>query len=98
VELTESFTWEELPTRDPHTGHSTMAGRIPWIEMFARRAATAAIVFHFSQSIFRIVKTHDTIYPSWYPFDWTVSPFYELVNIAQVTFLSEQIKHFIIIT
>jgi len=21
----------------------------------------------------------------WYPFDWTVSPFYELVNISQVT-------------
>jgi len=22
---------------------------------------------------------------AWYPFDWTVSPFYELVNISQVT-------------
>jgi len=31
------------------------------------------------------VKSHETIFIAWYPFDWTVSPFYELVNISQVT-------------
>jgi len=25
---------------------------------------------------------------AWYPFDWTVSPFYELVNISQVTIVT----------
>jgi hypothetical protein len=30
------------------------------------------------------VISHETIYITWYPFDWTVSPFYELVNISQV--------------
>jgi len=33
----------------------------------------------------RIVTDHERILTAWYPFDWTVSPFYELVNISQVT-------------
>jgi len=85
MDLTDSFTWEELPTRDDDTGHLTAAGWIPRINMFSMRAAIAIICFHFAQSIIRIVTNHETILIAWYPFDWTVSPFYELVNISQVT-------------
>ena len=85
MDLTDSFTWEDLPTRDADTGHLTAAGLIPRIDVFSMRAATAIILIHFSQSIIRIVTNHETIFIAWYPFDWTVSPFYELVNISQVT-------------
>jgi hypothetical protein len=86
IDLTESFTWEDLPTTDADTGHLTAAGWIPKMNVFIMRAATAITVFHFAQSTIRILTNHETIYIVWYPFDWTVSPFYELVNISQVTY------------
>jgi hypothetical protein len=85
MDLTDSFTWEDLPTRDADTGHLTAAGWIPKINVFTKRASIAIILVHFGQSTIRIVTNHETIYVAWYPFDWTVSPFYELVNITQVT-------------
>jgi hypothetical protein len=85
MDLTDSFTWEDLPTRDADTGQLTAAGWIPRINVFSMRAAVAIILIHFVQSTIRIVTNHDTIINVWYPFDWTVSPFYELVNISQVT-------------
>ncbi|GFG34088.1 hypothetical protein Cfor_11250, partial [Coptotermes formosanus] len=83
MDLTDSFTWEDLPTRDADTGHLTAAAWIPRINMFTSRAAIAVILFHFTQSTIRIVTNHETLFIAWYPFDWTVSPFYELVNISQ---------------
>jgi hypothetical protein len=85
MDLTDSFTWEDLPTTDADTGHLTAAGWIPRIKPFTTRVATAATLFYFSQAAIRIVTKHETIVTSWYPFDWTASPFYELVNISQVT-------------
>ena len=85
MDLTDSFTWEDLPTTDADTGHLTAAGWIPRINVFGMRAVKALAIFHFSQSTFRIVLDHETFFIAWYPFDWTVSPIYELVNISQVT-------------
>jgi hypothetical protein len=85
MDLSDSFTWEDLPTRDADTGHLTAAGWIPLIHFYTTRAAIAALVFHFVQSTIRILTNHETPFLTWYPFDWTVSPFYELVNISQVT-------------
>jgi hypothetical protein len=85
MDLTDSFTWEDLPTRDADTGHLTAAGWIPLTMKYSRNAAIGNILFHIVQSIIRIVTNHETILITWYPFDWTVSPFYELVNISQVT-------------
>ena len=85
VDLTDSFTWEDLPNRDAETGHLTAAGWIPLIQIYARRIAVVILAFHIIQSSIRILTNHETIILSWYPFDWTVSPFYELVNISQVT-------------
>jgi hypothetical protein len=85
MDLTDSFTWEDLPTRDADTGHLTAAGWIPLTVKYSRSAAVAILCFHFVQSTTRIVKYHETILTVWYPFEWTVSPFYELVNISQVT-------------
>jgi hypothetical protein len=84
MNLTESFTWEDLPTRDADTGHLTAAGWIPLIKKYTMQAALMMTVFHTVQSSIRIVTNHETMYAAWYPFDWTVSPFYELVIISQV--------------
>jgi hypothetical protein len=84
MDLTDSFTWEDLPTTDAETGHLTAAGWIPRINIFSMSAAIAIILFHFIQSTVRIVTNHETMFVVWYPFDWTVSPLYELLNISQV--------------
>jgi len=85
MDLTDSFTWEDLPTRDADTGHLTATRWVPRINVFSIRAVMAIMCFHFAQSTVRIVTKHETLFIVWYPFDWTVSPFYELVNISQVT-------------
>jgi hypothetical protein len=84
MDLADNFTWEDLPTRDADTGHLTAAGWIPLTMKYNKNAAIAVLCLHFVQSIKRIATNHETVYMAWYPFDWTVSPFYELVNISQV--------------
>jgi hypothetical protein len=88
MDLTDRFTWEDLQTRDADTGHLTAAGWIPLIKTYTTRAVIVITVFHTVQSAVRILTNHETIFIAWYPFDWTVSPFYELVNISQVTIFS----------
>jgi hypothetical protein len=85
MDLTDSFTWEDLPTRDADSGQLTAAGWIPLTMKYSRSAAIVIFCLHTVQSAIRVVTNHETIIIVWYPFDWTVSPFYELVNIAQVT-------------
>ena len=93
MDLTENFTWEDLPTRDADTGQLTAAGWIPKMNVFSMTAAIAIIVFHFAQSTVRIVTKHETMFTVWYPFDWTVSPFYEMVNISQVKMCINYVKN-----
>jgi hypothetical protein len=90
MDLTDSFTWEDLPTRDADTGHLTAAGWIPLTLKYNRNIAIGIFCFHTVQTTIRIVTNHETIITAWYPFDWTVSPFYELVNISQVTISSTE--------
>jgi len=85
MDLTHSFTCKVLPTRDADTGHLTAAGWIPLTMKYNRSAPIAVLCIYTVQSTIRIVTNHETIFIAWYPFDWTVSPFYELVNISQVT-------------
>jgi hypothetical protein len=85
MDLTDSFTWDDLPTTEAETGQMTAAGSIPLTMKYGRNAAIVILCFHFVQSTIRIVTNHETILTAWYPFDWTITPFYELVNILQVT-------------
>jgi hypothetical protein len=87
MDITDSFMWEDLPTTDADSGHLTAARWIPLILKYGRGAAIAFVCFHTVQSTIRIVTNHETVLIVWYPFDWTVSPYYELVNISQVTFI-----------
>ena len=86
MDLTDSFTWEDLPTRHADTGHLKAAGWIPLTMKCVKGAAIALLCFHTVQSKIRIVINHDTILIAWFAFEWTVSLFYELVNISQVKF------------
>jgi hypothetical protein len=85
--LTESFTWEELPATDTETGSLTMAGWIPRVQAIIKRVNYFIAVFHVSYTTIRIVLSakRPLPYNSWYPFDTTISPTYELTFIAQVT-------------
>jgi hypothetical protein len=82
--LTESFTWEELPIRDPDSGYLTKAGYIALIQKLAKFVTVSSIVFHEIQSTVRIVLYHDMVLTSWYPIDVTASPAYEIANVTQV--------------
>jgi hypothetical protein len=86
ITLTDSFTWEELPTRDPDTGYVTDAGYIPIIQTQTKNIVSFALAFHFIQSAVRIVMNHETIFPVWFPIDVSWSPLYEIINFMQVMF------------
>jgi hypothetical protein len=84
IDLNDSFTREDLPLREPDTGVFTAAGWIPLIQTYIMRAFALSLTCISVQSTIRIVRNHETVYIVWYPFDWTISPFYKLVNISQV--------------
>jgi hypothetical protein len=84
LSLTDSFTWEELPTRDPKTGRLTKAGYLPVIQKITKYSSAIMFGFHFGQSAVRIVVNHDMIVTSWFPFDASASPLFELMNVMQV--------------
>ena len=85
MDLIDNFKVVDMPTSDADTGHFTAAGWIPRINVFSMWAFIEILCFHTVQSTMRIVTNHETILITWYPFDWTVLSFYELVNISQVT-------------
>jgi hypothetical protein len=84
INLTDSFTWEELPTRDPNTGSLTQTGYIPITQTIATYAPSLVYVIHMAQSAVRIVTSRDMVFPAWLPFDASVSPIYETANLVQV--------------
>jgi hypothetical protein len=82
--ITDSFTWEELPTRDRDTGHLTKAGYIPLIHKVVNYVLAIGFTFHVIQCTVRIVLYHDMVFTAWYPFDVSMSPAYEIANLTQV--------------
>jgi hypothetical protein len=84
LSLTDSFTWEELPSRDPATGYLTKAAYIPIAQSIATYVPTLVYAFHIAQTTVRIVTSRDMVFPAWLPFDASVSPVYEIATIVQV--------------
>ena len=86
LRLTDAFIWEDLPTTDPVTGSLTMAAWIPRIQKFTTIITTTAIAFYIVQTTIRfaIIDDRPFMFGTWYPFDATKSPFYELINVSQV--------------
>jgi hypothetical protein len=85
IRLTDSFTWEELPTTYSDTGYLTKAAFIPIIQRTTKYLTAFMIGFHGIQSTVRMVMYHDMIFAKWYPFDASASPAYEITNLSQVT-------------
>ena len=84
INFAESFTWKQFPVRDPDTGTLTMRGYIVRISSFTKFACAFISVFHATQSGFRMLTSHAMIFTTWYPFDASVSPLYEITNFTQV--------------
>jgi hypothetical protein len=84
IRLTEFFSWEELPIRDPETGQRTFAGLITDIQKTVKNTCIFSLIFHVVQTSIRVVISRDMVFESWYPFDASRSPVYELILISQV--------------
>jgi hypothetical protein len=89
LRLTDSFTWEEMPTSDPDTGHLTKAGYIPILQNVAAYILTLSMIFHTVYSTVRIVLNHEMPFTNWYPFDLSLSPLYAIAILTQVMFLPQ---------
>lgn len=80
LRLTDSFTWKELPTRDPDICYVTKAGCNPIIQTL--RYDTGLIsYFHIIHSTFRIATNSKMILTSWFPFDTSAAPVYVFVKV-----------------
>jgi hypothetical protein len=86
LRLTDAFIWEDLPTTDPVPGSLTRAAWIPRIQRVTKIITATAIVYHVVQTTIRFTITDDRplMFITWYPFDVTKSPTYELINTSQV--------------
>jgi hypothetical protein len=87
INFAESFTWKQYPVRDPETGILTMRGYMTRISSFTKFAWAFMAVFHVTQSSYRMLSSHAMIFPTWYPFDVSASPLYEIANFTQVGLL-----------
>jgi hypothetical protein len=84
INFAESFTWKEFPARDSDTGILTMRGYIALISSFTKLVWAFMAVFHVTQCSYRILSSHAMIFTTWYPFDASASPLYEIANFTQV--------------
>ncbi|KAJ4437208.1 hypothetical protein ANN_17343, partial [Periplaneta americana] len=80
---TESFIYDDLPTKDPETGSLTVAGLIPRLDFIIKRLTVVALVLYLSLSAVRTVTTRALMFNVWHFFDTSVSPAFEIVQITQ---------------
>ena len=74
-----------MPARDPATSSITMTGSIQRVQTVVKCTVLFMFVFHGVQSNLHMWANHDMVFNTWYPFDVSYSPVYEIVNITQVT-------------
>jgi hypothetical protein len=61
-----------------------MAGVIQRTQTTMKAVAIGMYVFHGVQSSAHMWRNHDMVFTTWYPFDVSKSPVYEVINITQV--------------
>jgi len=64
-----------------------MRGYIARISSITKYVWAFLIVFHGTQSAYRVLSSHAMIFTTWYPFDSSASPLYEIANFTQVGLL-----------
>jgi hypothetical protein len=83
--LTDSFTWDGAPDKDSHTENISQASLIPVIKNTVWKLCVFIVGFHGCYFIMQVAEGRRILsINSYYPFDWTVTPLYELINISQV--------------
>jgi hypothetical protein len=87
LRVTEPFTWDDVPTRDPNTGRLTIASWIGRINTFAQKISILLVFIHFLYIFFRSISSEGRLlqFNTWYPFETLTSPQYEFVNAAQAS-------------
>lgn len=73
-----------MPTRDPESGNITMAGSIQRNQTILKYIGIFLFAFHGIQSSMHMWENHDMVFTTWYPFEVTNSPVYEVINVIQV--------------
>jgi hypothetical protein len=84
INFAESFTWKDFPTRNTEPGILTMSRYITRIGGYTKFVWIFITVFHVIQSSYRMLTSHAMIFNTWYPFDASASPMYEITNFTQV--------------
>jgi hypothetical protein len=85
--LTNSFAWDDLPRTDADGETSTMATRLPVIKKLVKRMViSGSIIFNVINFIIRLTgkEQRKTLANSFYVFDISFSPVYELIVLSQV--------------
>jgi hypothetical protein len=84
--MAASFTWSELPIRDPVTGARTVAGWIDRTQVLAWRVANIVMVSHVVYLTLRIVtkSANPLFFNAWFPFDLDNTLAYSSVLVFQV--------------
>jgi hypothetical protein len=87
LRLTDAFMWEDLHRTNPNIGALAMVAWIPRIQRLTTLIVVVGSIYHVIHCSVLLSTSgdHRMIYETWYPFDTTKSPAYELANIAQVT-------------
>jgi hypothetical protein len=86
LRLTDAFIWEDLPLTDHDSGSLGTAVWIPRIRKITIAITGIVLTYHGIQNSITLSTSnnHPMIYGTWYPFDTSISPVYELVVITQV--------------
>ncbi|KAJ4437171.1 hypothetical protein ANN_17306, partial [Periplaneta americana] len=82
LKMTEMFVWEDMPEKDPEVRNLTMAGWIPRIQKIMKKIILSVISIHTVQSCIRLVNNHELMFVTWYPFDTSNSPIFEVIYIT----------------
>jgi hypothetical protein len=61
-----------------------MAGSVQRVQNVVKSVVVFMVVFHGIQSTMHMWANHDMVFTTWYPFDVSYSPVYEIVNVTQV--------------
>ena len=83
--MTGIFTWEDMPKRDPETGHRTMAGWISVTQKLSKyNILMIAYLTHALQSVYNAITGREYMVAIWYPYDKYSTPEFELTFPVQV--------------
>ncbi|PSN35840.1 Odorant receptor 89 [Blattella germanica] len=84
IEMTEGFTWEEMPFKDPIMGTLTSAGMLPLIWKIIKYGFMTMGYGHLIQSFYRIIVNHELMFRTWCPIDCHASIVFEVTNISHI--------------